>query len=277
MDVVVTGAGGYVGPHVVTALINRGHTVRAVVRNRVAGAIDDRAQIIEADLLSPNFRWASIGSTPDAVVHLAWKDGFVHNSPAHMDQLSGHFRLLVDAAAAGVGRIVALGTMHEVGYWEGAVDGSTPTNPLSLYGVAKDALRRALPIGLPDGTSLAWLRCFYIYGDDRRNSSVFTRILEAADAGKTEFPFTSGKNQYDFIHVADLGEQIAAVTEAWDVVGIVNCATGTPLTLAEKAEQFITENELDIRLQYGAYPDRPYDSPGTWGDAGIITAIMART
>jgi dTDP-6-deoxy-L-talose 4-dehydrogenase (NAD+) len=274
--VVVTGAGGYLGPHVVKALIDRGNEVLAVVRPGSSAATDPRAVRSEADFLSPQFDVSTWGS-PAAIVHLAWEDGFTHNSPAHLGQLSAHYRLLTAAASAGCPRIVALGTMHEVGYWEGAIDATTPTSPLSLYGIAKDALRRALPLALPQETSLAWARAYYIYGDDRRSNSIFRKLLEAADAGKTTFPFTSGKNRYDFIRVEELGRQIAALTDATDVVGTLNCCSGVPMSLADKVEEFIRENNLPISLEYGAFPDRPYDSPGVWGDATVIDEVMARS
>jgi dTDP-6-deoxy-L-talose 4-dehydrogenase (NAD+) len=273
--VVVTGAAGYLGPHVVTALADRGHDVVAVVRPGSTAALDLRATRLEADILAADFD-VRVWGDAQSLVHLAWKDGFVHNSPAHMDQLSAHYRLLTSAADAGCTRIVALGTMHEIGYWEGAIDADTPTNPKSLYGVAKDALRRALPLGLPDTTSLAWARAYYIYGDDRRSNSIFRKLLEAADDGKALFPFTSGKNLFDFIRVEELGRQLAALTDATDVTGVVNCCTGEPVSLADQVERFIAENDLPIALQYGAFPDRPYDSPGVWGDAGTIREVMSR-
>lgn len=238
-------------------------------------ALDSRARIVEADILAPDFD-PRLFAGAQALVHLAWKDGFQHNSAAHMDQLSAHYRLLTGAAFTGVPRIVALGTMHEVGYWEGAITASSPTDPRSQYGIAKDALRRALPFALPETTALVWARAYYIYGDDRRSNSIFRKILEAVDAGKTMFPFTSGKNRYDFIRVEELGRQLAALAEAADVVGTLNCCTGEPMSLADKVEQFIAENDLPIALQYGAYPDRPYDSAGVWGDATVIREVMAR-
>jgi len=272
---VVTGAGGYLGPHVVAALADQGHEVVAVVRPGSKAPTDPRAVRMEADILAPGFDVRTWG-TPQAIVHLAWQDGFVHNSPAHLGQLSAHYGLLTASAEAGCPRIVALGTMHEVGYWEGAITANTPTNPLTQYGIAKDALRRALPLALPEKTTLAWARAYYIYGDDRRSNSIFRKILEAVDAGKTMFPFTSGKNRYDFIRVEELGRQLAALAEAADVVGTLNCCTGEPMSLADKVEQFIAENDLPIALQYGAYPDRPYDSAGVWGDATVIREVMAR-
>jgi len=272
--VLVTGAGGYLGPHVVKALLDRGHSVTAVLRPGSSAPLDSRAQVLQADVLSEDFLAripASVG-----VVHLAWQDGFAHNSSAHMGNVSAHFRLLTALAACGSPRIVALGTMHEVGYWEGGIDASTPTEPMSQYGIAKDALRKSLAQAISATTSFAWARCYYIYGDDRRSNSIFARVLQAADEGKRTFPFTTGVNKYDFIDVSELGRQIAALFGASDAIGVVNCCTGNPVSLAAKVEDFIATRGLDISLEYGAYPDRPYDSPGVWGDATRITEIVSR-
>ncbi len=275
-SVLVTGAAGYVGRHVVTALISRGFDVDAVVRPGSAHRVDPRARIREADVLDPSLDASDLLTAETAaVVHLAWQDGFTHNAPSHMLRLSDHFRLLTGFAAAGVPRLAVLGTMHEVGYWEGAIDADTPTNPRSLYGVAKDALRRSLALAMPVSTELAWLRCYYIYGDDRNNSSIFTRLLEAADAGKSTMPFTTGKNKYDFIHVSALADQIAVASTTGGVAGVINCSSGVPVSLAERVEGFISENSLPITLEYGAFPDRPYDSSAVWGDSARIEALMA--
>ena len=276
--ILVTGAGGYVGRHVVTALVDRlgpDAVVTAVVRPGSPREIDPRARIVEADVLDPALDLAVFGDEPPHVlVHLAWQDGFTHNAPSHIERLSDHYRFLRAAAAWGVARISALGTMHEVGYWEGAIDAETPCDPISLYGIAKDALRRSVLASLTE-PEVQWLRCYYIYGDDRRNRSIFARLLEAADEGKTTFPFTSGVNRYDFIEVTELGRQIAAVALAPGVTGIVNCCTGVPVPLGEMVEKFIADNDLGLTLEYGAFPDRPYDSPGVWGDATIIREVMA--
>ena len=48
------------------------------------------------------------------------------------------------------------------------------------------------------------------------------------------------------------------------------------MSLGEKVEKFIKENELDIQLEYGAFPDRPYDSPSIWGDSTRIDMILTR-
>lgn len=275
--VVITGAGGYVGRHVVRAVADLGYRPVAITRRRPEEPLDARAETVEADVLDPGFELDSIVPVREvaAVIHLAWQDGFVHNASSHMDSLSAHYRVLTGLTDLGIRRIAALGTMHEVGYWEGAIDADTPTNPVTLYGIAKDALRRSTLLSIGGRSQYVWLRAFYILGDDRRNRSIFAKLLEAADRGETEFPFTTGSTLYDFIDVAELGRQIAVAATTDGVVGVLNVCTGAPESLASRVERFISEQELGIRLRYGAFPDRPYDSPGIWGDAEAINALMA--
>lgn len=275
--VVITGAAGYVGRHVVTAVADMGHSPIALVRRNSDADMDERAEIVATDVLEHGFDVGSVVPIDDvaAVIHLAWQDGFVHNAPSHMSNLSRHFAFLTGLAEKGVPRIAALGTMHEVGYWEGAITADTPTNPLSLYGLAKDALRRSTMMTVGERTEYAWLRAYYIVGDDRRSRSIFTKLLEAADRGDRAFPFTTGTTLYDFIDVGELGRQIAVAALTPGVVGVINTCSGRPESLASRVERFIAENRLDLTLEYGAFPDRPYDSPGTWGDASAILALMA--
>lgn len=275
--IVVTGAGGYVGRHVVTALADLGHEVTATTRPGSRRDVDPRARICEVDVLGGDIIAAEVfGGVPEVLVHLAWSDGFQHNARSHLERVGAHFRFLTAMADQGVGQIAALGTMHEVGYWEGAIDATTPTAPLSLYGIAKDALRRGLEIDLGEKVVFQWLRCYYIYGDDRNNQSIFTRLLAAADDGETTFPFTTGASKYDFILVEELGRQIAAAASQTEATGIINCCSGEPVSLATQVETFLLDHKLPLALKYGAYPDRPYDSPGVWGDATVIRDIMAR-
>lgn len=271
--ILVTGAGGYIGRHVVKALCDKGADVTAA-DFRTEG-IDQRAKVVSCNLFGgQKDLYRNLGS-PDACLHMAWRDGFVHNSDAHMEDLSNHYTFLSNMIDGGLKQLAVMGTMHEVGYWEGMIDENTPCNPQSLYGIAKDALRRSMfQLAEEKGFCLQWLRAYYIYGDDARNHSVFTKICEAEKAGKTSFPFTSGKNLYDFITVEELARQLVACVMQDEVRGIINCCTGQPVSLAEKAEAFIKDHHFAIRLEYGAFPDRPYDSPGVWGDASQIHKIL---
>ena len=98
--------------------------------------------------------------------------------------------------------------------------------------------------------------------------------ISAAEEGKKEFPFTLGQNQYDFIDYPDFCLQVAAVVSQNKEQGIINICSGRPEKLADRVERYIKENGYNIKLKYGAFPDRPYDSKAIWGDSTKIEKIM---
>ena len=273
MKILVTGANGYIGSKVVKTLCNYGVDVIATdFRNE---NIDKRAKFVKADIFSDNDNWFAYFENPDVCLHLAWRDGFIHNSNKHMLDLSSHYKFLTNLIVNGLPQIAAMGTMHEVGYHEGVIDEITPCNPLSQYGIAKNALRKSIELYSSEhNCKFQWLRAFYIYGDDSFGNSIFCKIRKAVEEGKSEFPFTSGKNKYDFIHVDELANQIALTVMQDKVLGIINVCSGKPVSLADQVEWYIRKNDLPIKLDYGRYPDRPYDSPCIYGDDKKIRKIM---
>lgn len=274
MKVLVTGANGYIGRHVVKALIDRGAEVIACDIH--TDEIDSRAKCKELNIFAPpEGNIFEILGSPDVCLHMAWRNGFVHNAATQMGDLSAHYNFLVAMTDCGLKQLAVMGTMHEVGYWEGAIDENTPCNPISMYGIAKDALRRAMILYTTQKSCiLQWLRCYYILGDDKKNNSIFCKLLKATEEGQKTFPFTTGKNKYDFLMVDELARQIACTIMQNEVSGIINCCSGKPVSLADCVERFIKDNNLDIKLEYGAFPERPYDSPCIYGDATKINKIM---
>lgn len=272
MKILVTGANGYLGRGVVELLHTMGY--RVIATDFRTDLVCDGVEKRPCDLFRIENPYAYFGE-PDILLHMAWRDSFVHNSAAHMEDLPRHYRFLECMMRAGIKRVAVMGTMHEIGFHEGSIREDTPCNPMSLYGISKNALRQAVQM-LSSQTLVPfqWLRGFYIVSCDVHGASIFSKIAAAAQAGKKNFPFTTGQNQFDFIDYNDFCQQVAAAITQDQSNGIINICSGKPEKLADRVERFIRENQFDIRLSYGMYPDRPYDSKAIWGCDDKIWKIL---
>ena len=274
MKILVTGANGYLGQGVVKALLDRGQEV--IATDFKIDNIDVRARKIKGNLFE-NENPYEYYDKPDVVLHMAWRDGFIHYSDNHILDLPNHYNFIKKMIKSGVKKITVMGSMHEIGFWEGAINENTPCNPLSLYGISKNALREMVEmLSKQENIDYQWLRGYYIVGNSQYGSSIFSKITAAVNEGKKEFPFTMGQNQYDFINYDDFCYKVACIITQNEINGIINICSGKPEKLADRVERFIKENNYDIKLVYGAFPDRPYDSKAVWGDDTKLKKILEK-
>lgn len=272
MKILVTGANGYLGQGIVKELLSYGHEV--VATDLIIKNVNEGAEAIECNLFEIDNPYKYFGK-PDALLHLAWRDGFVHYSNTHIDDLPKHYRFIKAIAEGGIKQIAVMGSMHEIGFFEGSIHSDTPCHPVTPYGIGKNALRELTEmVCAQNNTIFQWLRGYYIVGNSKYGNSIFSKITAAVEEGRNEFPFTMGKNQYDFIDYSDFCNQIVAAISQKSITGIINICSGYPQRLADRVEKFIKENNYDIKLKYGVYPDRPYDSKAIWGDSTKIKKIL---
>ncbi len=273
MKILVTGANGYLGTGVVKQILDDGHEV--IATDYECKEIDKRAKSYSTDLFSVKNPYAFF-EKPDVLLHMAWRNGFVHNSPSHIEDFSKHYSFIESVMNSDIERVAIIGSMHEIGFFEGSIKDDTPANPQSLYGISKNALRQSVCIlEKKKNKKIQGIRVFYIVGNSSRGSSIFSKIVKAEQEGKKFFPFTKGLNQWDFIDYEEFCLQVASIVEQDKYCGIINACSGYPEKLADRVEKFINDNHYKIRLSYGSFQDRPYDSKAVWGDDTKIKKIMA--
>lgn len=272
MKILVTGANGYLGQGIIKQLLDDG--VDVVASDRRCDFIDKRARVMCCELFDIEDPYTYFGC-PDAILHLAWRDGFKHSSDNHINDLNFHYHFLKKLILSGIAKVTVMGSVHEIGFYEGSVDEYTAANPQSLYGIAKNALRQAVEVKAKENeTVFQWIRGFYIVGNTSHGCSVFSKITQAEQERKESFEFTTGLNQFDFIDYSEFCRQVSAVVEQNEINGVINCCSGRPERIGDRVERFIADNKYSIRLEYGAFPERPYDSKAIWGNNKKIMNIM---
>lgn len=271
MKILVTGANGYLGQGISKQLLDHGHIV---IANDFKDDLIDKRAIIKCSNLFEIDDPYNYFDQPDVLLHLAWRDGFLHNSIHHINDLPLHYSFIDKMIKSGIKHIAILGSMHEIGFYEGSINEHTPCNPQSLYGISKNALRKAVELDCGDNVVFQWLRGFYVVGNSTSGSSIFSKITQASKEGKEAFPFTMGLNQFDFLDYDKFCEYATKTILQNTVNGIINICSGRPEKLSERVERFIYENNFKLKLDYGAFPDRPYDSKAIWGDDSKLKMII---
>lgn len=251
MRTLVTGGAGFIGSHVTDALLEAGHEV-LIIDNLSTGKPDNvpkRAELIKADIASPEAERIVADYAPAAVFHLAAQIN-VRNSVADpaIDatmNVVGTIRIAHAASQSGAKAFVFTSSGGAI-YGEQQrfpADELHPTRPVSPYGCAKLCGENYLDLfGRTTGMRTVSLRCANVYGprqDGMGEAGVVaifaTRILE-------EKPITiygDGRQTRDFIFVADV---VRANLRALDndlARGCFNIGTGLETDINAIAHQLM--------------------------------------
>jgi nucleoside-diphosphate-sugar epimerase len=267
--VLVTGAGGFVGRHALAPLLAAGYEVHVVSRRATPERSLEVVNWHVGDLLDHRTASSLLRDVcPSHLLHLAWytEHGRYWESSENVRWAEATLRLLDGFAEAGGRRAVCAGTCAEYAWSEPVcVEGRTPLEPTTLYGIAKDATRR-IAFGLAERTQLelAWGRPFLLYGpyeDERRLVPLVTRSLlqgrqvEVGDGGLVR----------DILHVQDVADAFVALLDS-DISGAVNIASGAAVTLREVIEQIEQAAARFELVRFGALPRRESDPDRLLGD-----------
>jgi nucleoside-diphosphate-sugar epimerase len=283
--VLITGATGFLGQHLVRRVLGAGARVYAGVAPdeppervaalpvqvqrltfdmRVAGAV--RAAVAEA---APQviFHLAAVGATDPGV------DSFLAlavNAGGALHLLEAVRECAPECVAKGdtVQRVVLVGTCYEYGAASecraesefGArqtVEGLDPFNAYAASKVAAWAFGRMYwrAHGLPVVT----VRPFQVYGPGQPDHTLIPAAIRAALAG-VDFPMTPGGQERDFIYVDDVIDGFLAVAAAPGIDGYsLDLGTGQVHTLRRVVERIWTMTGAPGRVLPGALPYRPGD------------------
>jgi len=280
MKVLVTGGTGFIGRHVVTCLLARGHSVTVLARDPAKLETmpwRDSIAFVASDITQDPPRHEQLGR-PDAVMHLAWTGLPNYTSLHHFeDNLPAAYHFLKALVGGGVNHVLVAGTCFEYGLRNGVLSETLPAQPVNAYALAKDTLRRFLEELRREQTDrfvLQWARLFYMYGPGQNPKSLLAQLDAAISAGATEFPMSSGEQLRDYLPVDTVAESLATLLEHPQLDGITNICSGTPISVRRLVEEHLARQGAHLTLRLGRYPYAPCEPLAFWGDATRLRTLM---
>lgn len=268
MKILVTGATGFVGRHVIEALSKRDVEIVATgLEHEYAGA--EKLTYIRADIypeLKTNM-YEFFGK-PDRMIHLAWSGLPNYSSMHHIEEnLMGNYNFICNMLDNGLKDITVAGTCAEYGMIHGLVGEDMATRPVLPYAIAKDSLRRFLEVKtLFEPFSLKWIRLFYLYGKGQSEKSILSQLDKAIDNGDEYFDMSPGRQLRDYIAVEDAAEVLVEAALQDNVTGIINCCSGEPVSIMSVVKKHRAKRNSKIKLNTDRYPYSRSEPMEFWGD-----------
>jgi dTDP-6-deoxy-L-talose 4-dehydrogenase (NAD+) len=272
MKLLVTGATGFIGNHLVAQALRQGHEITVIARDKTAVLKADwgnQVAIIEADIEQSAMQWPDSIASHDALIHLAWSGLPNYQENFHLDEvLPAHKQFLQSMIEAGIKHILVTGTCLEYGKQEGQLEESMPIFPDNPYAQAKNQLRQWLEsMQKQFSFSLQWCRLFYMYGSGQNPKSLLSQLERAIQNGEAVFNMSGGEQLRDYLPVETVAQYLLEVLQNKGCDGTVNICNGKPITVLALVKQFINARQSEIELNLGYYPYPDYEAMAFWGDA----------
>lgn len=262
--VTVTGGAGFIGSHLVNALINEGHRVSIIdsltdyyspdIKLANLASIDslDRATLSTQDLAESNPQAVFAGS--EVVFHLAGRPGvrasfsdfgnYVH------DNLTATARVIEGCLAAGVKRLVIASSSSVYGTAPVPFHESTPPSPISPYGRTKLLSEQMALSAVDSGLEVMALRYFTVFGPRQRPDMAINRIIRAAIEGSEFRIFGDGTQTRDFTFVSDIVHATITAGLKTAYSGVCNIGGETEISLNGVLDLVETHTGRKIRRRY---------------------------
>lgn len=264
MKVLVTGADGFIGSHLVEELVKKGYEVRAFVYynsfntwgwlDTLPGSVMEHVEIFQGDIRDPNGVRVAMQQA-EAVFHLAALIAipFSYHSPdTYVDtNIKGTLNVLQAARELGTRRVLITSTSEVYGTAQYVpIDEKHPFQGQSPYSATKiGADRLAESFYRSFNLPVTIVRPFNTYGPRQSARAVIPTVITQLLAGKTEIKLGSLTPTRDFNYVKDTANGFISIFESDQTIGEeINIATQKEISIGTLAEELIRQINPDAQI-----------------------------
>ena len=280
--VLVTGATGFIGNYVIEELLKYNVEIIATSSNEQKAKQQlwfDNVKYIPFDFnhFDSTTNYFLYFNEPDILIHLAWEGLPNYKSEFHTkENLPRHKALLKNLISNGLKDITVTGTCLEYGMQEGCLSEDMPALPSTPYSIAKNELRKSIEeLKQKYYFSFKWVRLFYMYGRGQNENSLLSQLDKALANNDRVFNMSGGEQTRDYLPVEAVAEYIVKIALQKNVVSIINCCSGIPISIKEFVEKYLKETGRAIKLNLGYYPYTDYEPMHFWGNTEKLKKALA--
>lgn len=274
MKILVTGATGFIGNHLINELLkNENYEIIATSRDLEKASKSDwfsKVKYISYDLYNmEELNLFEYFNRPDKVIHLAWDGLPDYNNLIHIEKnLFSNYKFIKNLIINGLKDISVTGTCFEYGMVNGCLSEYLQTNPSNSYAVAKDTLRKfIIELNKELNFSYKWIRLFYMYGRGQSGKSLMSLLDQAIENADEEFNMSGGEQLRDYLHIKEVAKNIMLISFQNKYINdVVNCCSGKPISIRKFVENYLVEKNYKMKLNLGYYPYPKYEPMAFWGN-----------
>lgn len=281
MKVLVTGATGFIGEHVIGLLLQKNVDVVASSYNEEKARKRmwyDSVTYIPLNFsdLRPEVNYFDFFGCPDVLIHLAWEGLPDYKNVLHVSKYLPLQKIFLrNMVQNGLSNLTVTGTCLEYGMQEGELKEDVLVEPLVPYAVAKNELRIFLEeLQHKHSFLFKWLRLFYMMGLGQNPKSLFSQLDTALKSGEKVFDMSGGEQVRDYLPVSEVARSIVEAAMQTRICGIINCCSGVPVSVSHLVNSYLRSKGEEILLNKGAYPYLSYEPMQFWGNAVKLKEIL---
>lgn len=284
----VTGAGGFLGAHVVAQCDAQACRCFAGTRHpeswRLGGlGVGGKVQTVNLDLHDRDCIRAAIDPIkPDVIINCAAygvDPSQRDSSVAFLTNVAGALDLLDVASELGVRRFIQIGSCSEYGHKDHPIREEESLNPTGIYGATKAAATIVLRQRARDlGIAFCTLRVFGLWGPLEANYRLFPQILDACER-RVPLSLTGCKQIRDYTFVVDIARRIVNIGLLANFPNdeVINLASGNPVVLRDLV---LSVAEVFDGAEFMHFGDLPYRENEMWrleADVAKQQDLLGRT
>ena len=113
-----------------------------------------------------------------------------------------------------------------------------------------------------------------MYGEGQNKRSILEQLKSALKDNKPYFEMSKGDQLRDYLSVGEVADRIIRVSLQSEVQGIINCCSGTPISIRDLIESYLESIHASITLKRGVYEHPDYEPRAFWGDVRKLNSII---